>query len=65
MNDDTIYAVKLVVFSILIGLGIIGLILRIKESRAPHKHKFEPDTSTAGITSRCSCGAEVPTERLK
>lgn len=39
MSDDTIYAVKLVVFSILIGLGIIGVILRVRESQAEKKNE--------------------------
>ncbi len=39
MSDDTVYAIKLVVFSILIGLGIIGFILRLKESRKENAEK--------------------------
>lgn len=37
MDTDTIYAAKLVVFSILVGLGIIGVILRVREVRAEKK----------------------------
>lgn len=39
MSDDTIYAVKLVVFSILIALGIVGFVLRLKESKAEKEKK--------------------------
>ncbi len=39
MDDDTIYAIKLVVFAILIVLGIVGFILRLKETRAEKEKK--------------------------
>lgn len=39
MNADTLYAAKLVVFSILIGLGIIGVVLRIREVRKENQEK--------------------------
>jgi preprotein translocase subunit Sss1 len=34
VNDDTIYAIKLVGFSILILLGLVGFILRLREVKA-------------------------------
>jgi hypothetical protein len=31
VSDDTIYAIKLVAFSIVIVIGIVGLIVRLRE----------------------------------
>lgn len=34
MSDDTVYAIKIVVFSLLILLGVVGLVLRLREVKA-------------------------------
>lgn len=37
MSDDVIWATKLVVFSILIVLGVVGLYLRLREVKTEKK----------------------------
>lgn len=39
MSEDTIYAIKLVVFSILILTGIVGFIVRLREVKAEKEKK--------------------------
>lgn len=39
MSDDTVYAVKLVVFGILIIVGVIGFVVRMREVKAAKEKK--------------------------
>lgn len=41
MSDDTVYALKLVVFTILIVLGVVGFVVRLREVRASKSKDLE------------------------